>query len=166
MLKIAKYPDTVLRKTAKPVVEFNDVLTKLADDMAKVMYQDDGVGLAAPQVSIGQRVFVVGLGEGQYKAYINPEITFYSKDKITNEEGCLSLPEIFGNVTRPKKIHIKYQDLEGKKHKEKLSSFESLVAQHEFDHLNGILFIDRAEKISKGQEVLDEMKAKLNEAVK
>ena len=162
MLKIAKYPDTILRKTAKSISEFDDTLKKLADDMAEVMYQDDGVGLAAPQVSIGKRIFVVGLGEGKYKAYVNPEITFYSKDKMTNEEGCLSFPEIFGYVTRPKKIHIKYQDLDGKKYKEKLASFDSIVVQHEFDHLNGVLFVDRAEKISRGQEFLDEMKAKLN----
>ncbi|MBT6691532.1 peptide deformylase [Candidatus Parcubacteria bacterium] len=166
MLKIAKYPDTILRKTAKPVAEFNDDLKKLADDMAQVMYQDDGVGLAAPQVSLGKRMFVVGLGDGRYKTYINPEITFYSKDKITNEEGCLSLPEIFGNVTRAKKIHIKYYDFDGKKNKEKLTNFDAIVAQHEFDHLNGILFIDRTEGKLKGQEILDEMKAKLNAAIK
>ena len=90
------------------------------------------------------------------------DFEIYSKDKMTNEEGCLSFPEIFGYVTRPKKIHIKYQDLDGKKYKEKLASFDSIVVQHEFDHLNGVLFVDRAEKISRGQEFLDEMKAKLN----
>jgi len=166
MLKIAKYPDAILRKTAKPVSQFNDDLKKLADDMAKVMYQDDGVGLAAPQVSISQRIFVVGLGDGKYKVYINPEITFYSKDKAVNEEGCLSFPDIFGDVTRPKKVHIKYQDLDGKKYKEKLKGFEAIVVQHEFDHLNGVLFIDRAEKITRGQALLAAMRDKLDQVVK
>ena len=109
MFKIAKYPDSILRKTAReiPQGDFNDDLKKMADDMAKVMYEDDGIGLAAPQVSHSIRLIVIGLGHGEYKTYANPEITFFSKEKTTTDEGCLSLPKIFGNVVRPKKIHIK-----------------------------------------------------------
>lgn len=164
MLKIAKYPEQILRQTAKPISDFNDTLKKLADDMAKVMYQDDGIGLAAPQISKSIRLIVVGDSSGKdYKVYVNPEITFFSKDKGINEEGCLSLPKIFGWVKRSKKIHVKYQDLAGNIKKEKLKGMPAIVLQHEVDHLNGILFIDRAEKISAGQDILDSLKAKLNE---
>lgn len=162
MLNIAKYPDPILRQTAKPVADFNDELKQLADDMAKVMYEDDGIGLAGPQVSKSMRILVVGLGHGKYKTYVNPEITFLSKDKHSNEEGCLSLPRIFGKVTRPKKIHIKYQDLDGKVVKEKVKGMDAIVLQHEVDHLDGILFIDRVEEITQGQEILDELKEQLN----
>ena len=93
---------------------------------------------------------------------INPEITYYSREKKTDEEGCLSLPGIYGAVSRAKKIHLKYQDLNGKVIKEKIKGFEAVVVQHEVDHLNGILFIDRTDKIIKGQEELDKLKKKLN----
>jgi peptide deformylase len=156
MLKILKYPDQFLRKTAKEVSVFDAELEKLAQDMAQIMYQEDGVGLAGPQVKAGQRLIVVGQDNHRdYKVYVNPEITLTSKDKTTNEEGCLSLPEIFGLVERPKKIHLKYQDLKGKIHKEKFKGLPAVIIQHEVDHLNGILFIDRAKKIVRGQHLLE-----------
>lgn len=159
MLKISKYPDPILRKRAKAVVNFDQTLADLSADMASVMYQDDGIGLAAPQVSQSLRLLVIGNEEKKgYKVYVNPEITFYSKNAGISEEGCLSLPQIFGLVRRPKKIHIKYQDLGGNIHKEKLAGLEAIILQHEFDHLEGILFIDRAEKIMRGQEILDSLK--------
>lgn len=166
MLKIAKYPDPILRKTAKPISDFNDDLKKLAADMAEAMYNDDGIGLAAPQISQSLRLVIVGTGHGQYMAYVNPEISFFSKEKISTDEGCLSLPKIFGTVVRSKKIHIKYYDLNGKLKKEKIKGMGAIVLQHEIDHLNGILFIDRAEKIIEGQELLDSLKKKLNESAK
>ncbi len=159
MLKISKYPDPILRKRAKIITNFDQALFDLAENMASVMYQDDGIGLAAPQVSESFRLIVVGNEAAQgYKVYVNPEITFRSKDSGISEEGCLSLPQIFGLVRRPKKIHVKYQDLNGKVFKEKLAGLEAIVLQHEFDHLEGILFIDRAEKITRGQEILDSLK--------
>ena len=108
MLKIAKYPAEILRKNAKPISEFNDDLKKLAEDMAKIMYEDDGIGLAGPQVSLSKNIIIIGdSDEHSWKAYINPIITYISKNTTTTEEGCLSLPNIFGNVTRPKKIRFK-----------------------------------------------------------
>ncbi|MFA5126511.1 MAG: peptide deformylase [Patescibacteria group bacterium] len=155
MLKIIKYPDSILRKIAKPVLVFDAALEKLVEQMAEIMYRDDGIGLAAPQVNVSQSIVVIGNENGRgYKAYINPEITFSSKDKKLNEEGCLSLPEIFGWVRRPKKIHLKYQDIKGKIYKEKFSGLDAVILQHEIDHLSGILFIDRAEKISRGADIL------------
>lgn len=162
MLKIATYPQPILRQTAKNVEVFNQELKDLATAMAKIMYEDDGIGLAATQVSISQRLLVIGHRDGKsFKAYVNPEITFFSKDKSVNEEGCLSLPKIYGLVQRAKKIHIKYQDLDGQWQKEKIKDFNAIILQHEVDHLNGILFIDRVSKITQGQDLLDALKAKL-----
>ena len=158
MLKIAKYPDIILRKKAKPISDFNATLKQLAEDMSKAMHNDNGIGLAGPQVSLSQRIIVIGQGNSKYKAYINPEVTFFSKDKKTTEEGCLSLPQIFGLVRRSKKIHLKYKDLDGQVHKEKIKGFDAIVIQHEVDHLDGILFTDRAEKITQGQDILDNLK--------
>ena len=164
MLKIVKYPDSILRKTAKKIDgrDFDNQLQELAEQMAKAMYEDDGVGLAGPQVGLSKRIIVVGLGRGKFKTYINPEISFSSKDKISLEEGCLSLPKIFGYVERPKKIHVKFQDLTGEVIKEKLKGLDAVVLQHEIDHLNGILFIDRAKKITQGQDILDKIKEKID----
>lgn len=162
MLKIATYPQQILRQVAKEVKVFDQELKDLSLAMAKIMYEDDGIGLAAPQVSISKRLIVVGNRDGKsFKAYVNPEITFFSKDKCVNEEGCLSLPKIYGLVQRAKKIHIKYQDLDGNVQKEKIKDFNAIILQHEIDHLNGILFIDRVSKITHGQEILDTLKAKL-----
>ena len=159
MLKVIKYPNKTLRQKAKPVVDFDDDLKNLAQQMADLMHEDDGIGLAAPQVNINKRLFVIGdkLGNG-YQAYVNPEISFFSKAKQVEEEGCLSLPLIFGLVSRAKKIHLKYQDLQGKVHKEKIKGFSAVVIQHELDHLDGVLFIDRAEKITQGENLLENLK--------
>lgn len=160
-LQIAKFPEKILRKRSQEVAVFNAELKELADKMAEIMYQDDGIGLAAPQVSQSIRLVVVGQKDGHsYRAYVNPEITYTSDDLTTTDEGCLSLPGIFGLVKRPKKIHLKYQDLSGEKFSEKLKGMMAVVLQHEIDHLNGVLFIDRVEKITRGQEILDSLKAK------
>lgn len=159
MLKIIKYPDPILRHTAKMVRDFDADLKKLAEDMAKAMYAHDGIGLAGPQVAKLKRIIVLGHKDGQsFKPYINPEITFKSKDKTTTDEGCLSLPGIYGLVSRSKKIRVKYQDLDGKEHKAKVKGMTAVIIQHEVDHLDGILFIDKTEKITKGQDILDSLK--------
>jgi peptide deformylase len=159
MLNIATYPNPVLRQTAKPIADFDDGLKTLTEDMAKIMHGDDGIGLAAPQVGLSKRIIVIG-DHDDHKAYINPEITYTSKNTTVTEEGCLSLPKIFGLVKRPKKIHLKYQDLEGKTKKEKIKGFTATVIQHEIDHLNGILFIDKASEITQGQDILEELNKK------
>ena len=159
MLKIVTHPNKVLRQIAKPIANFDDDLKKLAQDMAEIMHDDDGIGLAAPQVGLSQRLIVVGDNHG-HKAYINPEITYTSKNTAVTEEGCLSLPKIFGLVERPKKIHLKYQDLTGKIYKEKIKGFTATVIQHEIDHLNGILFIDKASEITQGQDILEQLESK------
>lgn len=162
MLNIIKYPAAILRQNAKKVVDFDADLTKLANEMVEAMHQDNGIGLAGPQVSASKRIIIIGeLDKKDFKVYVNPEITYFSQDQSVGEEGCLSLPKIFGLVKRAKKIHLKYQDLNGEVHKEKIKGFSAVVIQHEVDHLNGILFIDRAEKITEGQELLASLKQQL-----
>ena len=149
--------------TASMITEQTPNLKKLAEDMAKIMYEDDGIGLAGPQVSQSKNIIIIGDSDGKsWQAYINPVITYISKNTTITEEGCLSLPYIFANVTRPKKVRFKYQDLEGKAHKAKAKGLDAVVIQHEIDHLNGVLFIDRADKITKGQEILDSLKNNAN----
>lgn len=159
MLRIAKFPEPILRQKAIAVTKFDNDLEKLAEAMAEVMYADDGIGLAAPQISQSLRIAIVGNNDRRsYQVYVNPEITFSSDDTTITDEGCLSLPGIFALVKRPKKIHLNYQDLEGKKYSEKIKGMLAVILQHEIDHLNGILFIDRAEKITQGQDILDQLK--------
>ncbi|PWB38250.1 MAG: peptide deformylase [Parcubacteria group bacterium] len=159
MLTIAKYPQEILRKKADEVSRFDAELRKLASDMAEIMYADDGIGLAAPQVSKTIRLVVVGKADKKsYQAYVNPEITFSSTDLTTTDEGCLSLPGIFGLVKRPKKIHLNYQNLDGQRCSEKIKGMLAVVLQHEIDHLQGVLFIDRAEKITQGRDILDKIR--------
>jgi len=163
MYKIIKYPNSILRKTAEKVVSFDDKIKKISEEMYKIMKESEGIGLAGPQVNIDKRIIIVGnLSNGEYNLYINPEITSSSDSKEISEEGCLSLPDIFGLVKRSKKIYLKYNDLKGNKVKEKIKGLKAVVIQHEIDHLNGILFIDRVEIITKGNNILEDLKNKLN----
>lgn len=147
-----------------PTPHITDLKTKqiLKDLDEALASQHDGVAISAPQIGYNQRIFVVGgmifdkeFQEGINKTpnpnipnhyYINPIITKYSKDTTTMEEGCLSIRGVYGNVTRPSKIMIEYHNEHGEKIQEGAGGFLSRVIQHEFDHLNGILFIDRAEE--------------------
>ncbi len=105
------------------------------------MYRDDGVGLAAPQVDKSIRVFVYDDGNG-LNVVINPEILKRSENKLKMEEGCLSVPGIYADIFRSQSIKVKYFDIEGKKHQKGLIVYEARIFQHEFDHLEGVLFID------------------------
>lgn len=166
MFKIIKYPEIILRKTAKIVTSFDIELKETSIEMYNIMQKLGGIGLAGPQINFNKRIVIIGdLNNKDYSVYVNPEITYFSNDKEISEEGCLSLPNIFGLVKRSKKIHLKYRDLEGNKIKEKLKGLKSVVIQHEIDHLNGILFIDRVEEITKGKEKLKELKYKLENNV-
>ncbi|MCF6094884.1 peptide deformylase [Microaerobacter geothermalis] len=142
---IVKHPDPLLRQKAKEVSKLNDNLHKLLDDMAETMYHAEGVGLAAPQIGILKRVIVVDVGEGIIEL-INPEIIEQDGEQI-GPEGCLSIPGILGEVRRAKKCKVKGLNRHGE---EVVLEGEDLLArafQHEIDHLNGVLFIDLAEKI-------------------
>lgn len=141
---IRKDEDPILRKKSKVVEQFDDKLKVLVEDMIETMHEADGVGLAAPQIGILKRLIVVDLyDEEGPKVFVNPVIENPSGCQI-GEEGCLSLPGRHGFVERPDFLKLKYQDLEGKHHVLEAEDFFARVLCHEVDHLEGILYIDRA----------------------
>lgn len=143
---IRKYGDDVLRKPAEPVTEFDESLQKLINDMVETMYAAPGVGLAANQVGISKRLMLIDLSvgkrPGELHVIINPEI-IETQGEITDEEGCLSIPDFVEVVTRPERVKLRYIDRNGE---EREMWGEGLMARamcHEVDHLNGTLFVDR-----------------------
>lgn len=152
ILPIVTYEDNVLREKAKPVQQNSKTLQKLIDDMFDTMYNADGVGLAAPQVGRALRVFVADaapfyeeegdINQPEPLVLINPKITIESDEMVTMEEGCLSIPEIRGPVTRPEKVIVEYKGRDFKDQKLEVEGPLARVIQHETDHLDGILFID------------------------
>jgi len=152
ILDIKTFPDKVLRKKAVPVTEFNDELSILLDNMIDTMKVSKGVGLAAPQVGISKRILVIDTREaeeeGQLLRVINPEITSEEGEQL-GEEGCLSVPGEYENVRRAEKITIKANDEQGNEYTMDAEGFLARVFQHEIDHLNGVLFIDRLPSFKK-----------------
>ena len=150
--------DELLRKKSKEVDSIDNKIRELVLDMLDTMYKNDGVGLAAPQVGILKRIIVYDVGEGP-KVMINPVIT-KSSGTQTGEEGCLSSPNVFGMVDRPANLHVKAYDLEGQEITVKAKELEAIVLCHEIDHLDGVLFLDKAydlytatdEEIAKAKE--------------
>jgi peptide deformylase len=146
ILTIVKYPDPVLQQPGEPVTDFDDQLRQFVADMFETMYHAQGIGLAAPQVSVSKRVTVIDVSNGKDPAakmvLINPEI-IYREGKLYEEEGCLSLPEIREKVVRSAKIRIRAQDEHGKWFEAEGEELLSRCMQHEIDHLDGILFLFR-----------------------
>lgn len=146
-LSIIKYPDPRLRAVNAKIAVFDDSLKQLASQMMEVMYQDDGVGLAAPQVGVNVRLMVFNetaeRGNPAETVLVNPEIIEKSKATDIDEEGCLSFPKIYADVERSTKIEVRYQDLQGQQQEMQLSGFVARIFQHEFDHLQGVLYHDR-----------------------
>jgi len=152
--EIITIPHETLKKKARKVTDFGPDLQTLIDDMIETMRAAPGVGLAAPQVNIPLRVLVVEYGDDEDEevppklyALVNPEITRSSKETIVGTEGCLSIPDYVGDVDRFETITLKGQDRRGKPRKVKASGWLARIFQHEIDHLDGILFLDRAEKV-------------------
>ena len=141
--------DEILRKKAKKVEEFDDKIKQLIEDMWETMYKYDGIGLAAPQVGILKRVIVYDIGEGKH-ALVNPEIVS-SVGEQWCEEGCLSLPNIFGEVRRPARLVIRGINENGEYVTIKAKELLAVCLSHETDHLEGVLFIDTADNIHEGQ---------------
>jgi peptide deformylase len=145
-LKIIKYPDNFLRKKTREVSDFTDAkIQRLILDMAKTMETEKGIGLAAPQVGSDLRICLARVDNTLY-VLINPEIISYSRAREVFEEGCLSFPGKFFPVERPIRIKIKSRDLNGKRIKIKAEGLLARVLQHEIDHLDGVLIIDRGMK--------------------
>ena len=146
MFEIRIYGDPVLRRTGKKVAVFDDELKKFVEEMTVTMREKDGVGLAAPQVGRSIQLAIVDVTQGQEPAFvlINPEIVWSSKEIADDEEGCLSVPTIRLNVKRPASVSVKALDASGKEYRiEKAEGLLARALQHEIDHLNGVLFIDR-----------------------
>lgn len=144
-LNILKDPNPLLRKTSKPVEEWTPRIFELLDDMIETMGSANGVGLAAPQVGVLYRIAILNTKEYGILEIINPAITAASKNRIAIE-ACLSVPDINGRVKRPHLVTVEYHDRFGKKCSLTLSGMDAVIASHEIDHLDGILFIDKMEK--------------------
>lgn len=145
--KVVLNGDPVLRRISRPVKEVNDSIRKLMDNMAETMYYSHGVGLAAPQVGINKRVIVVDVGDGLYKM-VNPEVVSSSGIQ-DGPEGCLSVPNIIGNVKRSEHVKVKALDENGEEMVIEASGYKARAFQHEIDHLNGIIFTDKATDIER-----------------
>lgn len=150
--------DEILRKKAKKVEVFDEKIKQLIEDMWETMYKYDGIGLAAPQVGILKRVIVYDIGEGKH-ALVNPEIVSAVGEQWC-EEGCLSLPNIFGEVRRPSKLVVRGTNENGEYVTIKAKELLAVCLSHETDHLEGVLFTDTAENIHEGtlEEDLEKQK--------
>lgn len=148
-LKIHFLGDRVLRQPAKRITKVDDSVRKLAREMLQTMYSAQGIGLAAPQVAVNKQLIVIDTApdkpENQPLILINPQIERYSSNLCPYEEGCLSIPGVYLNVNRPEAIEISYKDEFGKPQKRQFKGLLSRVIQHEMDHLNGVMFVDRVE---------------------
>lgn len=155
-MNILIYPDKRLRSQCRTVDVFSDSIRTLATAMFQTMLKENGIGLAACQV--GQLVRLIIIHDAKsadgFRAFVNPEITFKSDKMVATEEGCLSIPGVYGFVKRAAKIRVKYQDLRGVKKVDKATGMEAIVLQHEIDHTNGILIIDKDIEYTKGQSLI------------
>lgn len=146
VLKILHYPEPLLKQTSEPVTEFDDELRQLAVDMAETMYDAPGVGLAAPQVGVLKRLIVIDCSASEEPddllVAVNPEIVATEGESV-EEEGCLSVPGFWANVKRAETVTMRYQDVEGNPQERTADGLLGTCMQHEIDHLEGVLFVDR-----------------------
>ena len=163
ILPIVEVPDPVLRKTCAPVAEVTDEVRGIVADMFDTMYDARGIGLAAVQVGILQRIVVIDLQDRETeeeepapeavrdpRAFINPEIVSVSEETSTYNEGCLSIPEQYAEVTRPARCRVTWLDTDGVRQEEEMDGLMATCMQHEIDHLNGVLFIDHISRLKRG----------------
>lgn len=152
-MKLVLLGDEHLTKISKPVAAFDANLAATITEMFVLMERADGIGLAAPQVGINERFFVVKIDDGIERIFINPEIIQTSQSMCTMEEGCLSVPKFYAPVTRAEKITVQYVDQAGKPCILEADGLLARVIQHENDHLNGVLFIDKLEPEQRAKAV-------------
>jgi len=146
-------PDPVLREVCEPVAKVDDAVRALADDMLETMYDAPGIGLAASQIGILQRLFVLDVAkEDEPKnpiVFINPKIVWSSEETSVYQEGCLSIPEYYEDVERPARVKVQFQNREGSEQELEADGLLATCIQHELDHLNGRLFIDYLSKLKR-----------------
>jgi len=170
--EIIEVPDPRLKQVSSPVTSFDEELKTLVADMFETMYDAPGIGLAAIQLGVAQRVLVIDLqpedpdaepeacnhGGHEHthqpvklepRVYINPEILEASEELSIYNEGCLSVPEIYAEVERPSRIRARWQDLDGKVHEEEIDGLLATCLQHEMDHLEGVVFLDRISRLKR-----------------
>jgi peptide deformylase len=146
-------PDPKLRLTSEPVAAIDASVRALIDDMFETMYDAPGIGLAAIQIGIPQRIVTMDLAKKDEpkapQVFINPEVTWSSDELAAYEEGCLSIPDYYAEVERPKAVKVKYMDADGKQHEIEADGLLATCLQHEIDHTNGVLFIDHISKLKR-----------------
>lgn len=147
--KIVEIGDEVLWEKAKPVKEITPNILKLLDNMADTMYAAKGVGLAAPQIGVSKRVIVIDIGEGLVEM-INPEI-LETSGQVMDTEGCLSVPGMIGEVARADKLIVKGLNRQGEEKMYRVKGWMARAFQHEIDHLDGVIFVDKATNIRKAE---------------
>lgn len=164
VLPIVTAPDPLLKKVCKPVEKVDERVRQLADDMLETMYNAPGIGLAAPQVGVLERVIVVDVAREEEKpqphVLINPEILWVSDEDYKHEEGCLSLPEQYADVVRPARVQVGYLDRDGEMRKIDAEGLLATCIQHEMDHLDGILFVDHISALRRNMILRRLLKAK------
>jgi peptide deformylase len=171
-LPILYVPEPILRAKAKPVGPGDaDAVRQLAEKMLATMYAAPGVGLAAPQVGVGLRMVVLDVGTKESPSpmvLVNPEVLGTSMEMAVREEGCLSLPNQFADVERPRFVKVRYQDLEGARREVEGEGLLSACLQHEIDHLDGVLFVDHLSALKRNmilRRLAKELKTKAREAM-
>ena len=147
LLEVVKYPSSIIRKKCEPVIEINDEIIELSQNMAETMYAYSGIGLAAPQIAVLQQLIVLDIGEG-LMTLVNPEITMAEGSDMM-DEGCLCLPKLTAEVDRSENVQVKGINLKGEPVCIDAEGLLARVFQHEIDHLQGMLFIDRISKLKR-----------------
>jgi len=144
LLNVLCYPDPRLHKVAKPVAQVDERIKKIVADMADTMYEAPGVGLAATQVDIHERILVIDVSDEQnnLQVFINPEIIWASSEKKSWREGCLSVPEFYDEIERPAQVRVKALDIDGKEFELDADGLLAVCLQHELDHLQGKVFVE------------------------
>jgi peptide deformylase len=149
MLEIVRWPDPILEKKADPVTEFDDKLKEFAAEMTSVMHVSKGIGLAAPQVGVSKRILEIAPMDGKFhRTMINPEIVS-TVGQVIAREGCLSFPGIEVKVKRAQALKVRYQILDGSATEEVLTGARAIVFQHEYDHLEGITFLQHVSEVTR-----------------
>jgi peptide deformylase len=154
---IIALPDKRLRLVSEPVKRIDDEIRALVADLFETMYDAPGVGLAAIQIGVPKRVVTIDATRGEEEkhpiALINPDIVWSSEERITQEEGCLSIPEYLGEVERAERVSVRFQDLEGRTQEIAAEGLLARVVQHEVDHINGVLFIDHLSRLKRSRVI-------------
>lgn len=169
LLPILTIPDPRLKAKAAPLAAVDGRVARLIDDMLETMYAAPGIGLAAPQVGLLERVIVLDITDHKTEApnpiaMVNPEIVWTSEETSTVSEGCLSIPEIYADVTRPAQVKVRYVDRAGEVRDLEADGLLATCVQHEIDHLNGILFIDHLSALKRSMIVRKATKLKREKA--